>query len=126
MKTISTIFFLIILSSCISSKPPPLFISGSIEQIIDCQYEAALDTLHQLTITVKHEQKSHAFKYLGVVYREKGDLVNFNHTVDRFLFSRAGRVFQKHEVISDWVMAEREIKEARRQFIGKSECQMKF
>ncbi len=126
MKNVSVFLFSVFLFSCSTIKPLPPAMSGAVEQIRDCQYEAALDTLQQLSITANHDKKSFAFKYLGVIYREKGDLKNYNHTLERFLFSRAGRAFQKHEVISDWVIAEDEIKEARRYLFGKSECKMKF
>ncbi|CZF85691.1 hypothetical protein [Grimontia marina] len=99
---------------------------GAEQQIVQCEYEAALDTLQQFTVVGSNKEKSQAFKYMGVVYQEKMDLEAFNHTVDRFLFSEMGRGGIRAQIIEEWNEARRTIREKRLYELGRAECATNF
>lgn len=92
------------------------------QHIIQCQYEKALDRLHQLTVTGNPIQKQAAFEFMGVIYSEKSDLSAFNHTLERFLFSRAGRNQNRQAVIRQWHKSQKSIRKMRLNQHGKAEC----
>ncbi|KKD57962.1 hypothetical protein RN22_23655 [Grimontia sp. AD028] len=99
---------------------------GTEQQIVKCEYEAALDTLQQFTVIGSNKEKSQAFEFMGVVYQEKMDLEAFNHTVDRYLFSDMGRGESREQVIMEWNEARREIREKRLYELGRAECSTDF
>ncbi|WP_407330412.1 hypothetical protein [Enterovibrio sp. 27052020O] len=96
------------------------------QQIIDCQYEAALDILQRFTVVGSSKEKARAFEYMGVVYQEKMDLEAFNHTVDRYMFNDVGRGADRAAVIQNWNETRRDIRERRVYVLGQAECATNF
>ncbi|MCC4797184.1 hypothetical protein BCT30_07035 [Enterovibrio norvegicus] len=118
----------ILLSGCsyVSTYGVHAKLLGAEHQIIECQYEAALDTLQRFTVVGSNKEKQHAFEYMGVIYQEKMDLEAFNHTVDRFLFSDMGRGKDRAMVITEWNEKRRVLREQRVMAIGQAECATNF
>ncbi|WP_188009135.1 hypothetical protein [Grimontia hollisae] len=96
------------------------------QQLIECEYETALDMLQRFTVIGSNKEKSLAFELMGVVYQEKMDLEAFNHTVDRFLFSEMGRAANRADVIYKWNDSRRTIREKRIYELGRAECVTDF
>lgn len=99
---------------------------GTEQQIVECEYEAALDTLQRFTVIGSSREKARAFELMGVVYQEKMDLEAFNHTVDRFLFTDQGRAEHRNLVIENWNNVRRDIREKRLYALGRAECVTDF
>lgn len=96
------------------------------QQVVECEYEAALDTLQRFTVIGSSKEKAKAFELMGVVYQEKMDLEAYNHTVDRFLFSETGRGEYREVVIENWNESRRNIREKRLYALGRAECVTNF
>lgn len=96
------------------------------QQIIECEYETALDTLQRFTVIGSNKEKALAFEWMGVVYQEKMDLEAFNHTVERFLFSEMGRAANRADVMHRWNDSRRVIREKRIYERGRAECGTDF
>ncbi|MGF1705246.1 hypothetical protein [Enterovibrio baiacu] len=118
----------VLLSGCsyVSTYGVHAKLLGAEQQIIECQYEAALDTLQRFTVVGSSKEKQRAFEYMGVIYQEKMDLEAFNHTVDRYLFSDMGRGKDRAMVITEWNETRRILKEQRVMAIGQAECATNF
>ncbi|WP_028025393.1 hypothetical protein [Enterovibrio calviensis] len=119
---------LLVLSGC--SYVPTYGVHGKLlmteEQVIDCEYEAALDTLQRFTVVGSAKEKAWAFEFMGVVYQEKMDLEAFNHTLDRFLFNEVGRGADPAATIHQWNETRRSIREKRVYKLGRAECATNF
>ncbi|MDD1793051.1 hypothetical protein L4D06_02825 [Enterovibrio makurazakiensis] len=119
---------LLVLTAC--SYIPTYGVHGKLvsveQQVIDCEYEAALDTLQRFTVVGSAKEKMWAFEYMGVVYQEKMDLEAFNHTVDRFLFNEVGRGVDRAAIIHQWNETRRTIREKRVYQLGRAECATNF
>ncbi|RXJ74091.1 hypothetical protein CS022_05505 [Veronia nyctiphanis] len=72
------------------------------DKVINCHYFEALDTFQQYTVIGSRPERIFAYRWLGVLYLEMMNFDEFNHTVDRFLFSRAGRGQDREKVVLNW------------------------
>lgn len=92
------------------------------QQIVHCQFESALDTLQQYTVIGNSDEKTFAFEYMGVIYQDSKEYKEFDHTVDRFMFSKAGKERQREHVIEQWHKTLQEIRHQRVYETGVTEC----
>lgn len=117
----------ILLVGCSYIKPyglnEPLEIAKS--KIINCDYEPALDILQQYTVIGSNLEKSKAFEYMSIIYLEKDQQEQFNHTIDRFLFSKIGRSQVPQQVLDKWHKTSLNIKDERFYQLGYMDCDMK-
>ncbi|MEZ8142738.1 hypothetical protein A1OO_17615 [Enterovibrio norvegicus FF-33] len=127
-RVLGVVTILLVLSGC--SYVPTYGVHGKLlsteQQIVDCQYETALDTLQRFTVVGSSKEKARAFEFMGVVYQEKMDLEAFNHTVDRYLFNSVGRGEDRAVVIQNWNETRRYIREKRVYVLGQAECATNF
>lgn len=126
MKLLMPIFFIALLTGC-SLFPTYGFnpkLLASEQQIVDCEFETALATLQQFTVIGSDKEKGFALELMGVIYQEKMELAEFNHTVERFLFSQVGRGKNREMVILQWNEKSRQIQQKRVYQIGVAECEI--
>lgn len=126
MKLLMPIFFIALVTGC-SLFPTYGFsqkLLASEQQIVDCEFETALATLQQFTVIGSDKEKGFALELMGVIYQEKMELAEFNHTVERFLFSTVGRGKNREMVILQWNEKSRQIQQKRVYQIGIAECEI--
>ncbi len=124
MKTSAIFFGFGLLFGCSGPSgydlPPPL--RGIQEQILHCEYENALAILQQFTVIGNEAEKSFSFEQMGIIYQDAGDNQEFDHTLERFMFSKTGRTLHSQNVLEKWNASWRNLREKRAYFTGNASC----
>lgn len=125
MKSFMPVFFIALLNGCsfysMFGMNNQLF--DTEQQVVQCEYELALDTLQKYTVVGSESEKAFSLELMGVIYQEKGEVDEFEHTVDRFLFSKMGRGADRAVVIEKWTEKARKIRNKRVYEIDVLECE---
>lgn len=124
MKSFMLAFCIVLLNGCSVFSTYGLHPSllDSEQYVVDCNYEMALDTLQKFTVIGSNKEKTFSFELMGIIYQEKKKASEFNHTVERFLFSKMGRGVDRAWVIETWNGKRQKIREKRRDKMGVLEC----
>lgn len=95
---------------------------GAEQDLIHCRYDNTLDTAQRYTVIGTAREKARAFELMGIAYSEQENAAEFDHTLQRFLFSEPGRVMTAPQVQIQWQQAQLDIEHQRETALSQTHC----
>ncbi|WP_131825634.1 hypothetical protein [Salinivibrio sharmensis] len=95
---------------------------GAQQDLVHCRYDKTLDTAQRYTVIGTAREKTRAFELMGIVYSEQENNAEFEHTLQRFLFSEPGRPMTASQVQMQWRQAQIDIEHQREAVLSQTHC----
>lgn len=95
---------------------------GAQQALVHCRYDNTLDIAQRYTVVGTDREKARAFELMGVSYDEQENTHEFNHTLQRFLFSESGKAMSESQVLMQWRQARLQIEHERELALGQTHC----
>lgn len=95
---------------------------GAQHDLIHCRYDKTLDTAQRYTVIGTDREKVRAFELMGIAYSEQENAAEFDHTLQRFLFSAPGRAMTASQVQMRWQQAQLDIEHQREAALSQTHC----
>ncbi|SIN87924.1 hypothetical protein [Salinivibrio sp. ES.052] len=95
---------------------------GAQQDLIHCRYDKTLDTAQRYTVIGTEREKVRAFELMGIAYSEQENVAEFDHTLQRFLFSTPGRSMTASQVQMQWQQAQLDIEHQREAALSQTHC----